>query len=234
MNRETKDMIKQAFAIPEPKNRERFLKSLRPRKMSMTDFVLTQIPYIRVVSWAVMFCILGTAILCAARGSGNAGRVIAAMIPFAAATSVVETHRSYACEMMEIEAATRFSLRSILFAKMLIMGIVFLGVFAVVTPIVTATLRTSLISTGANILVPYLITMILCLHVERTKAGRSNMYMSVAVAAGVSVCVLMTGAQAVRFMTNLSEYMMILLASVLCIITVLEWRKTINKVEAFA
>jgi len=233
MNRETKKLLKQAFAFPAPENRSSFLETLRPRTITMTDFVLMQVAYIRKSVWVLMFLILGVAIVCAWRDSGNSERMIAAVIPFAAAAAVVETQRSSAYHMTELEAATRHSLRSIVFAKMLIMGIVFLGVFVIVTPIVAITLDASLIMTAAHILIPYLITMMICLNVERTKAGHSNMYLSIAIAAGVSVCVFLAGTQTVVLIKSLSESLFVAIAVLLLITTALECRKTINKVEAF-
>lgn len=234
MNKETQKILKQVYSCPEPKRKSAFLEALRPRNISMPEFVLMQVAYIRKIVWVLAFAILGTALICAWRDSGNTERMIATLLPFAAAAAVIETQRSYACQTAEMEAATRFSLRSMVFAKMLIMGSVFLGLFIIVTPIIAVTSELSLIATATHILVPYLITMIICLNIERTKAGRNNMYLSIAVAAGVSICVIMAGANIVMMITKLSEHLFILITILLLVVTAFECRKTINKVEAFA
>lgn len=234
MNKETQKILKQVYSCPEPKRKRAFLEMLMPRNISMPEFVLMQVAYIRKSVWVLAFVILGAALICAWRDSGNTERMIAALLPFAAAAAAIETQRSNACQMAEMEAATRFSLRSMVFAKMLIMGIAFLGLFIIVTPIIAVTLESSLIVTATHILVPYLVTMIICLNTEHTKVGRSNMYLSVAVAAGVSICVIMAGANIVMMITKLSEHLFILITILLLVVTAFECRKTINKVEAFA
>ena len=234
MNKETLDLLKQEFSCPAPKRKMHFLETLRPRKITMADFVIMQVAYIRKAVWVLTFIIFGTAVICAWRGSDNTERMIAALLPFIAAAAVIETQRSASCQMTEIEAATRFSLRRIFFAKMLIMGGIFLGLFVVVTPIIAVTLKTSLIITAAHILIPYLITMIICLSLERTNPGRSNRYLSIAAATGVSICVLMAGEHIVMMTTNMSSYLFILLTILLLLVTAIECRKTINKMEAFA
>ena len=234
MNKEILDLLKQEFSCPAPKRKMHFLETLRPRKITMIDFVIMQVAYIRKAVWVLTFIVFGTAVICAWRGSAITERMIAALLPFIAAAEVIETQRSASFQMTEIEAATRFSLRSIFFAKMLIMGIAFLGLFIIVTPIIAVTSKSSLIVTATHILIPYLITMIICLNVERTKAGRSNRYLSIAAATGVSISVLLAGEHIVMMTTNMSSYLFILLTILLLLVTAIECRKTINKMEAFA
>ena len=68
MNKETQDLLKQAFSCPAPKRKKHFLETLRPRKITMADFVIMQVAYIRKAVWVLTFIIFGTAVICAWRG----------------------------------------------------------------------------------------------------------------------------------------------------------------------
>ena len=227
-----KELLRQAFAFPEPEERDAFLATLRPRNISMTEFVFTQAGYIRKSVWVIMLMILGVVALCAIRGGEQTESLVAAILPFAAAIAVLETQRSYIYEMTEIEASTRFSLRSVVFAKMLIMGLVALGLIVIITPMIAVTREMSIVMAGVRILPPYLLTMIVCLHLERMNAGRSNMYLSVAIAATVSVSTFLSGDHVAFLLTGVSSVMFVAVTLLLLGVTLLECRKTLNYVEA--
>ena len=47
MNKETQKILKQVYSCPEPKRKIVFLETLRPRNISIPEFVLMQVAYIR-------------------------------------------------------------------------------------------------------------------------------------------------------------------------------------------
>lgn len=233
MNNNRKELLRQAFALPEPEKRDAFLATLRPRSISMTEFIFTQARYIQKSVWVIMLMILGVSALYVLRGSEQMERMVATILPFAAAVAVFETQRSYIYEMTEMEASTRFSLRSVVFAKMLILGLVAFGLIAIITPMIAFSKETSILMTGVRILPPYLLTMIVCLHIERMNVGRNNMYLSIAIAAAVSVSTFLLGDHVAFLLTGVSSLLLVMVTILLLVVTLLECRKTLNYAEAF-
>lgn len=121
--------------------------------MNHGEFLLGQMLYIRKRSWVlsgiILLFIMG--ICC-----NNSGHYPFALTPLLAAGVLVETERSFRFKMAELEHAARFSLKSIVLARMFLMGAVdtagLLAAICVVRPL----LPYSLIRTFLYMMVPYL------------------------------------------------------------------------------
>ena len=112
---------------PDPVKKEEFLKTVmagqltRSVKITLDRMLLIQIKYIRKTAWLAALMILLAAALIT---KGNSDRVlqIAALTPLLAFVTEIETRRSYAYGMAELEMTTPFSLRSIRYARFMILG----------------------------------------------------------------------------------------------------------------
>ena len=187
MKNEWKGLLDEAFYAPEPERKRAFLKGLRPREIGMAEMLLTQVRYIGLSVWIVAGLILVLAILGSAMHADRTEEWIPVIIPFLAGVSVLETRKSGRCRMTELEMVTRFSLRSVLFARMTILGILCLLLLCVSAPIVAAAFGGRTVITAMHILIPYLVTTSISLAVERSAWGRKLEYASLAVAALISV-----------------------------------------------
>jgi hypothetical protein len=78
--------------------------------------------------------------------------------------------------MAELEMTTRFSLRSIVFARFLILGIFDLAVLSAMTLIIRRFITLSAAVTLSILLLPFLLTMTCALLLERTSFGRNHPY----------------------------------------------------------
>ena len=164
---------------PDPAKKEAFLKTFRfgqmPKttKITLDKMLLIQVKYIRKTSWlAALVLILAAALI--TRGKPDSVLQIAALTPLLAFVTEIETGRSYAYGMAELEMTTPFSLRSIRYARFLILGLfdfaVLVGLALFIRKYVT--LRTA--ATLSLLLLPFLLTMTCALLLERTAFGRNH------------------------------------------------------------
>ena len=158
-------------------------------------------------------------------------------MPFTAAVSVIETQRSKRFGMSELEMATRFSLRSVVFARMTLLGILSAIILCITSPVIAVSFGGSVIVTAVRILIPYLVTMIIGLHIERSTFGRNHGIISLAVAGASAAFV----AWSYQLEENIFlQYELftgsygIIIAAVLLALTFAEQWKTVKNVEAFA
>ena len=106
-------------------------------------------------------------------------------MPLLALTVVSESGRSQNYEMAELEMATRFSLRSVVLARLGILGMENLIVLSLLLPVETARQGGTVVQAGVYVLVPYLMTTFSGLWIVRRIHGREAVY----ICAGTAVCI---------------------------------------------
>lgn len=189
INREIREQLLEAYEIPEPLCKKAFLKSIRKGpEISMLSFVKTQAAYIRTRVWILWTAVFGLA-LYGAFFTEEASRILwmfAALTPFLAAAAVTEHSRSIDYGMAELEKAACFSLKRLLFARMLIMGTVHL-VLLFLFLLGSRGQGISLFHTGIFLLIPYLLTSVLCLLLTGKIHGREAGFACLAAAVFVSL-----------------------------------------------
>ena len=234
MDKKLKRQLNAAFYTPEPVKKDSFLKNLRPREITTTEMISQQLPFIRKTVWLMAVAVLTVAVIGSYAASESTVHVIEALAPLAAISACLEIQRSYRYQMTELEMATRFSVKSVLFARMLIIGLAYAVVFCSIAPILSVRFGISVIVLASRILIPYLITVSICLHIERTEVGRKNRYLSMAIACLISISVFWIGnydmANLTEFITRWGPLVVVLLA----VLTLYENYKTVNTMEAFA
>lgn len=109
--------------------------------------------------------------------------VVSAFVPFLGLLAVTENARSTVYGMSEFEMSTRFSLRSVILARMGVLGVLDIFVLCCLTPLCCIGNHFSLLQTGSYLLVPYLLTVNIGLWITRRFRGKEAIYgcMSVAV-----------------------------------------------------
>ena len=164
---------------PDPAKKEAFLKTamagqvIRATKMTLDRMLLIQVKYIRKTAWfAALLLLLGTALV--THGKPDSVLQIAALTPLLAFVTEIETRRSYAYGMAELEMTTPFSLRSIRYARFLILGLFDLAVLAGISLLIRKYVAMSVLLTLAHLLLPFLLTMTGAFLLERTAFGRNH------------------------------------------------------------
>ena len=168
---------------PDPVKKDVFLKRVtagqipKAAKITLGRMLLIQANYIRKTVWLTALLLLAAAALIT-RGTPKSVLQIAALTPLLAFVTEIETRRSYAYGMAELEMTTLFSLKSIRYARFLLLGLFDLAVLAVLSLLIRKHIEISVMLTLACLLLPFLLTMMGGLLLARTAFGRNHPYSS--------------------------------------------------------
>lgn len=169
-------LLRDAFEAPKPMRKRTFLRSCPMRRISFLSFVLSQTGYIRKSVLALNCLVLLAALLAAVSLNHVSLGAISALTPILAVTLITESGRSQRWEMAELEMSTRLSLKSVVLARMALLGGFDLLLLLIMTPLAAQEQHISLIRTGVYLLCPYLVTTNLCLWICRKIRGRGSTY----------------------------------------------------------
>lgn len=177
MNRYLKQEIKKAFVVPEPNQQEkaRFLRTLVRPRISMWQFIFTQIAYLRKRTLILSILFILPALTGARHVDPDTLWILSALIPFLGLLAVTESTRSAMYGMQELEMSARFSLKSVVLARMSVLGLLDTLVICCLIPLCRIS-NTSLLQTGIYLLVPYLLTVNISLWFTRLFHGREAFY----------------------------------------------------------
>lgn len=233
MNQQLKKILNEAFKAPAPSHKKEFIRRVRQPRISTFSFMLSQAAYIR--KWVIGVSLIAFAV--AIMGAGYLKRdmvwVLSAWMPFVAISAVTENARSVTYCMAELEMAARFSLKSVLLARMGIVGLVHLLILCLLIPFVCYQAAYSFWQTGVYLLVPYLMTTVLGFEVVRRVQGKESIYGCVGVAFFVSGMNLVLKTMIpVLYHNRVFIWWMVVLI-ILTIITVQEYGKVVKQTEEF-
>ena len=178
MNNKLKRSIQKAFEPPKPDQKEktRFLRTLPQPRISMFRFILVQATYMRKMTLVFSVLLLLPAVIGANYISENTLWIVSAFVPILGLLAVTEGNRSMMYGMSEFEMSTRFSLKSVVLARMSILGLINFAVIAILTPLCRIGNDFSLLQTGMYLLVPYLLTVNFSLWIARRVNGKETIY----------------------------------------------------------
>ena len=187
MNRDMKERLKEYFGAPEPERKGGFFDSLPAKPVGLSDFLLFQAAYIPKWVWGLSVLVFAPALVGAGFLKKDMLWCISACMPILALALVAESGRSERWGMAELEMSTRFSRKSILLARLGILGLADLLLFFLLLPLAYMNGDRSLLETGIYMLCPYLLTVFLGLWASRRVHGRECAWVCGAVALGVSL-----------------------------------------------
>ena len=156
---------------------------------------------------------------------------VSAMMPFGILILTNEINRSRKYRMHEFEAATLFSAKSALMARVLIIGLVQLGILCFTIPAACARVDMTFFQAAFYMLCPYCLSASLNLGVLCRVHGENAEYFCIAVSAGVSVLfmTIMNISRIIRFVDNGS---FLILSVIFMMIAVIEAKKYLNHAYA--
>lgn len=178
MNKQMKRSIQKAFEAPKPNQQEKakFLRTLPKPQISMWQLILTQAAYIR--KWTLYLSVL--LIFLALTGAyyieKNTLWVISAFVPFLGVLAITENVRSEVYGMSEFEMSTRFSLRSVILARMGVLGGLDIFILFCLIPLCCIGNDFSILQTGVYLFVPYLLTVNIGLWITCRFHGKEAIY----------------------------------------------------------
>lgn len=185
-----KKELGESFTPPDPKDRDRFLAAIPYPKLTYSEFILSQLGYIRKRIWfasaAIMLAAAGT--VCVLPESGmTLVWLLSALVPFLAALTAAEISRSDIFGMSEIESACRFAVPQITAARMLILGVCNFIVIAVLTALSGIHTPLGFARSALYIFTPYIAVNGLSLWIFGRVRGHDGVYLSAAAALAVSL-----------------------------------------------
>lgn len=186
MDKKLKGALREAFAAPQPERKRAFLHSLPPQPISSTAFFCAQIRYISKWSWVVQSLIFVLTLIWAGNGNEELLWIVSSFMPLLAVTVVTESGRSEQYGMAEFELSSRFSLKSVLLARMGILGITDFLLLCIVLPFALWYRQYSVLRMGLFLLCPYLLTTFFGFTAVRRVRGKEASYLCMGIAAAVS------------------------------------------------
>ncbi len=171
--------LKEICRAPQPERKKEFFRELgerglisgRPATISHGEFILRQFFYIGKGVWlssAVLLLLITW--IC----YGNNGNYPFALTPLLAAGILVETERSYRWKMAELEYTARFSLRSVMLARMFLVGAAETAGLLAVIWVVQPRFSYSFGRVFLYMMVPYLLAALLGSVYERKRRTGSG------------------------------------------------------------
>lgn len=185
-NRSLEKQLNLLFQAPEPRERETFLAGRPQPSIRHMDFVLVQAAYIHRWVWVLSVVVFGLLVGMTAKWQQDSMWIASGMMPFLALLAVQEQNRSAVYGMTELELATRFSLKSVVLARMGLLGGFHLVLLCLLLPLLVGYGQIGILRTGAYLLVPYLLTTFLSLVWSRKVRGRETLYLCLGTALLVS------------------------------------------------
>ncbi len=176
------------YEAPEPLGKQEFLKQFDTCYLSGGQFMWQQLFYIKKWMWIFSAGIFFLGAILSRNLDRETVWVISALIPFLALTLLTESGRSRVYGMDELEYATRFSLKSLMLARMGSLGL-FHGVILLLLFLCIGTGFFPEPEDMLYFLVPYFLTVSLGLSLLRRFRGREILYISLGVPAFVSLFV---------------------------------------------
>lgn len=241
----------EAFMAPTPQKKKEFLEYLQKENVyevniksqkaqsahtantpiGTVSFMLSQTAYIRKRVYLASLLILALAVMVADHMGTDSVWVVAAMMPFIALCMAAESARSETYGMAELEMASRFSIRSIMLARIGTIGLVHMVLLCILIPVISHSAFLSLIQTGIYLLVPYLAASVLELAAVRRHRGKE----AISICMAISVMVSLLNTVVKELLTHLFGSKQFAIWLVLAVYltgrTVLEYRRMIYQTE---
>ena len=229
ISKREKELLQQAFMPPVSKKKRTFLRKLPKQEVGFGTLILSQAAYIRKWVWAASFLLFALVVFIAQYMEADVIWMLSALMPFAALLVILEFAKSSAYGMSELEMSSRFSLRTVLLSRMIMLGAVQFAGLLLTIPVTGV----SLLQYGVYLLVPYLLTAMLGLVAVRRFHGKEGMYMCGSISAFICVLCPMSN-HVIPVLYEEQSFMLWVLAAVLLVVGIgKEYRKTMNNLEEF-
>ncbi|MCD8354272.1 MAG: hypothetical protein LUC47_08185 [Clostridiales bacterium] len=182
-NKEVQKLLKSAYTAPPPQRKEAFLRDHRRSEIGYRKLLTMQIRYLPPSAWVLSVALFALILVLSLSLDLRRTWIASALTPLLALVVVTVNSQWSRCGMAEWEMSSRFSLQSILMARLLVLGGFHLGLLAVLAPVLARCGSIGLLRTGVYLLVPYLASGVMGLFVTRKFHGDEALYVSVLSAA---------------------------------------------------
>lgn len=185
-----KQALHTAFAAPPPERKRDFLRQHAAAAMPTHRMLLAQAGYIPVWVRVTSLAVLCLGPLISLTMGELRMMLLSALTPLLSLTLVAECGRSERHGMAELELSTRLSLKTLVLARLAILGSGCLAILALLFPMALWQGTVGPIAAGLYLLTPFLLNTYAGLHIVRRFRGSEGMYGCVGVTA-CTVCLLL-------------------------------------------
>lgn len=182
MERRLKEELCRYYEAPKPQRKQGFVRQFGVQKINLPRLVLMQAKYISKWVWLVSACLCVVIYAATHVMEDKYVSMVYGLIPFLVMISLTESTRSYHYGMEELELSTRFSLKSIIMARMAMLGVGNLAVLIVIANILGQREGYHLL----HVLTPYFLTAGGSLYIVRMVRGNENTFFCFTLAIAVS------------------------------------------------
>ena len=228
MERKRKEELFQYFEAPKPERKRAFIRQYGMEKSNLSYIVAVQARYISKDVWIFSGLFFGLIYIVAQMTEAKYVSFALAVIPFLVMCSVTETTRSYRYGMEELELSARFSLKSIVLARIVVLGLGNLTVLAGAMFLLRSQVDI------ACIMAPYFLTAGGSLYIVRKLRGKEGILPCFALAIAVCILELSLPWQSVNMFAPEYAWVWICACIVGIIITVREGYHTVRMMEELA
>ena len=233
MSKNIRQVMHEAAPKPDFAKKDAFIREYREKsgraELRVFDLLKSQISYIRTPVWIASIAVLVVAIL-GINQNKETVFYVAAMMPFVSAIAVFDSMRCRMYGMNELEGATRISGRGILFARLVCIGTVHIALLLALSVVVGSKSGYGFAMTGAIITIPYLISSVACMILERTEVERRNAFGCVLISAVTALMILAIKDEKAFFAQNY-RWIWFVLFAVFASLECIEIRKTFSVEE---
>lgn len=235
LNKKLKKELQFLYRAPEPVRKRDFFRKIETPGMSYPEFLRSQVGYIKKWNWALAAAVFSCGVCMSVSGQEQVRFmvvcVLAVLFPLLALSAAAEGSRAVRFGMEELELISRFSRKSVLMAKFLILGLENLTLFAIIFPIMTGTGQYAVVTAAVILLFPYLLTCFLSLLILRKIRGREGIYYCGCAAAGSCLLVLGMASGVLRMYRLLTPTSWGLVLLILVAAVAFEIKKTLCQSE---
>lgn len=234
LKQKLKKELQMLYQPPDPVRKQEFLQRMPESRMSNVEFLRSQAGYIRKWNWLIFAAVLTVGICAAFDKNRVYTGVLAAVIPVLALSFVAEGSRSVRYGMEELEMVSRFSLKAVLMAKFMILGLGNMIVLAALFPLLMWNGKYEFLSAALVILLPYLLSCFCNLIIVRKVRGRENMYYCSAVSVLICGAVLVVNYSKLNIYSLMKPMGWAISLVILAALTVREWKMILLHLEELA
>lgn len=184
MERKLEEKLAEYYEAPKPTGKRAFVRQLGLQRMNLFHVIAMQARYISKWVWMISALFFTATCLVAQVAEWKYVSMVLAFVPFLVMLSVAESMRSYHYGMEELELSVRFSLKSIVLARMVMLGLGNLLVLAGVMLMLKGEYQVNVI----YVMTPYFLTAGGGLCIVRRLRGNEGIFLCLGLA--VLVCAL--------------------------------------------
>lgn len=183
MKNKIKDGLKKIYKAPPPERKRDFFHQMDAQPINTRYILKSQVFYISKLEWVLSIVLFAVTAITSCFSRMAVFGTALALVPFLAVAGISESIRSEIYGMDELEMAARFSLKSIILARMCIIGIE--NLILVLSSALFV--QGELIFTMLYLAVPYFVTVYGSLTIVRNLSRKEGIYVCIGYSAAVSL-----------------------------------------------